>query len=410
MSPPTEIDDTAVERVTAPSIARSATRAAAVTIVACAVFAACQVKPKPLVVSIPGDDQDSVATSPMPATAGTVTFHFDPLRSLPYDGFSLPLVSPDGSRAAVQIALSGGWVTLVAGSEARVIDAGRIAVASLTMPCKEAPTDVAGNDLILGRSCDSEGFLVESPRGDGSRWIGKVAWSGAPPMWLVDDDRVNAFATLGPSGELAWSQRAKSSDAFDLVVKRGSSEVRIPAHDGASWYAPTLSWDGKMLFALRLRDGVLTMCSFSLPPNAAPALQSQIDLSWRANSQTAYQTIVPLRADAAVAKGGVMFFHPRLARIAIWGGAKGDLALTTPGTNAAITLGDGRMLCATARAVGVEPIPADGLATAPAAFTELVGIPWIPIGKKSDRVIVAHPAKDGMELALLWVTPQQPTR
>src|SRR6185503_18951506 len=98
--------------------------------------------------------------------------------------------------------------------------------------------------LILGRSADMQGFLVESPRQDGSRWIGKATWDSGEITWLVQDDYVNAFASLGPGGQLAWSRRAKVGDHFDLVVRDESGEWTLPA-DGTDWAMPSWSATGQ---------------------------------------------------------------------------------------------------------------------------------------------------------------------
>lgn len=366
---------------------------------------ACHVEPKPLIVTLPGSDDRAVSTAPLPIDASAVTFQFQHLREVPYDGFSLPLISPDGSAAAIQLSSSIGWEAKLAGRSGQVSSEGTVAIASLVMPCADPLIPVPGNDMILGRSCDSAGFLVESARLDGSRWIGKVRWDSGAREWLVRDESVNAFATLGPSGELAWSWRPLTGKDFSVVIRRARGESIIEAREGASWYAPTFSSDGELLFVLQLRDGVLSLCAFSLSGGQDPALVSQVVLSMRADRQMAYQTIVPLRNAATAPQGSIQFFHPQQGRIAYWRCGSSNCALTAPGTVAAMPIGDTRLLTATARTTATESQPPDGQATASASRNELTAAAWIPIGVQFGSVVVAHPSSTNIQLGLLKFRP-----
>ena len=173
-------------------------------------------------------------TKPFSNSDTRIRFQFAHIRTVEYDGFTLPILSPDGCWAAVQISSAADWPTLLASVDGGVPDAGRIAIAPL---CADASTPllaVLGNDLLIGRSCDSEGFLVESPRVDGARWIGKVSWQGGEPTWLVADEDVNAFASLGPAGEIAWCHRRRDVEKFSILVKRGES-FQTRTHARSEW-------------------------------------------------------------------------------------------------------------------------------------------------------------------------------
>jgi hypothetical protein len=177
----------------------------------------------------------------------------------------LPLISPDGRFVATQTGIAPTWPTIVAGPEAEVPSLTRIEVyqldrrTSVSESQRNAPVLMfsLAEPSLLGRSCDSEGFLIESPRENGSRWIGHVSWTTGDTLWLIDDDRVNAFATAGPDGRLAWSRRAVDEHHFELVVRLGD-ECGSNLRFGGDWLMPTWSGSGDGLSPC-LQEGVLEL-------------------------------------------------------------------------------------------------------------------------------------------------------
>jgi hypothetical protein len=267
-----------------------------------------------------------------------------PLGTIPYDGFTLPLVSPDGRWLATQTGVPPEWPTLLAVPGARLPRASGIEV-----------WEVDGRELervgalprgyVLGRAADANGFLVEQPLEDGSRRIGKVAWP-APimatadgqatplpttaridefaPSWFIDDGRVNAFATMGTDGSLAWCVRDPGSDqGFALAVRPTSGTAfEVLPEPGKSWMLPTFAADATSLFACCLGDGVTDLAAGStLDQESFEQSLLFRRLSMRMDARRTYQTLAPQGSSAAVAPGSeavLVFFHPDLRRMVTW--------------------------------------------------------------------------------------------
>lgn len=214
------------------------------------------------------------------ATVSRVRVEVAPLGAIEYDGQVLPLVSPDGRFIVAQVGLAPTWETQLAAPGATVPLATRIKVYEL--PSVEdarrgrvvGPTPVSypeplEHGLLLGRGCDQSGFLVESPRADGSRWIGKVEWVSGRVTWLVRDDRVSAHATLTAGGDLAFIRRGVSSAVADLVVQSGGRESVARATDlageaEAAFTFPMAGADPDVLYALLHSSGGIELVALRL--------------------------------------------------------------------------------------------------------------------------------------------------
>ena len=353
-----------------------------------------------------GNAAEQSVTKPFSRSDTRIRFQFAHIRTVEYDGFALPILSPDGCWAAVQISSAADWPTLLASVDGGVPDAGRIAIAPL---CADASTPllaVVGNDLLIGRSCDSQGFLVESPRLDGSRWIGKVNWQGGEPTWLVADEDVNAFASLGPAGEIAWCHRRRDVEKFSILVKRGDAVQEIPPPQDGSWLSPSFSSDGKFLYAFRLRDGVLAACAFPISQTISTTPIISIDLSWRADARMAYQTVIPLRTGGESSDQRLYFFHPRFSRIAIWNPLNNRIALTSPSCSAAMAISSTQIVTSSAKQLSVESAPVEGGSKDATQSTSVVESLWIPIGRGTGSVIlVVQPGRSTLNIARIDLDP-----
>ena len=253
-----------------------------------------------------------------------------PLGTVPYDNMSLPLVNPSGRFLAVQTGAPPTWPTVLAEPAADIPVATRIDVYELDLREdikpneRRAPSMVTslGEPALLGRSCDSEGFLIESPREDGSRWIGKANWTTGEIQWLVTGTDVNAFACMGLNGRLAWSRRAIDVDQFELVVRNARGEEWVSTWPGENWLLPTWSGRGESLYFLTLANGRLDLCYANALSDAAIRQSRQrIPLSTGAIDFTAYQTVI---GQAGAIEGSLpqrdqlVFFHPGMQRMAVW--------------------------------------------------------------------------------------------
>lgn len=181
------------------------------------------------------------------------------------NGQMLPLFSPDGSFAAVQVGAVVPWEIVTAESTRLVPLGARIAIYDLEEREASPPTptepgrvvELARNTgaesslasgLILGRSADGDGFLVESPRPDGHRWIGKVDWETGELELLVGGVGQHAFASMTRDGGMVYSSRREPGDPWVLVYRARADDPdseRVVSRQG-SWVYPMVS-DGYVL-------------------------------------------------------------------------------------------------------------------------------------------------------------------
>ena len=252
------------------------------------------------------------------------------LGSVPYDNFALPIVSPDGRFIATEAGIAPTWPTILAqsggggGPEATRLEIHTLDLRIGIQDNERQPAHlktIVNEPVLLGRSCDREGFLVESPREDGSRWIGKASWETGRITWLVRDAQINAFAALGPDGRLAWSRRARDQAHYELIVRQGDREWSYASPE-QSWLLPTWSGRGDGLFVLLLRDGNLELI-FATASNKSAFRQSirTTPLASKSTLRTAYQTMsgqIGIIGLPRPTLDQVTFTHPRHLRASVW--------------------------------------------------------------------------------------------
>lgn len=347
-----------------------------------------------------------------PVVLTSVHAELTPLGIVPYDEFALPLVEPGGTMVATQVGVPPYWTTIVAAPDAPFPRDSSVRVYRLGFEQDQRGALVhhLPRGTLLGRDADDTGFLVEQMFEDGSRSIGKTAWRTGEVTWLADDGNVNAFGSLGPDGWIAWSTRPHDRDTFDLVARRGDREVFIPSTEEWSWLMPSFSTDGRWLFALRLRDGVLTLVAFplDLEPGLAPmhpagrgakgALHAQADtnaetgvsestetpestrqvataemermeampLSMRADAQLAYQVMAPVQGTSLARLGGseLVFYDPRVGGMATWNPDSGRCALVAPRSFGAVAIDRDRLVAGIPEGPVVVRLPARDRTTA----------------------------------------------
>jgi hypothetical protein len=185
--------------------------------------------------------------------------------------------------------------------------------------------------LILGRSADNRGFLVESVRSDGARWIGRIDWLQRETEWLVQDGNVNAFAVLGPNGMLAHCSRGTNERMFDLVVRGGESPTpdarggdggrvrRLSGNGTRSYLLPSISEDGSRVFAMSMRDGILELLSAD-PASDASLVQSasRFFVTDRGSDELALYMCSAQGARDGVDGRDWVLFHRSLGSLARW--------------------------------------------------------------------------------------------
>ena len=276
-----------------------------------------------------------------------------PIGSVPYDNRSLPLVSPDGRFCATQAGGPRPWETILAAQDATVPGSSRIEIHALDPQRQRTIFHVRlGEPLLLGRSCDGGGFLVESPRPDGARWIGYATWYSGAVEWLAADEQVNAFGCRGPDGRLAWSRRARDAGHFDLVIRSGGEEWTVAAQ-GGDWLLPIWAGDGDGLFVLRLEDEALELTYMSAEsPESTRESIVRLRLGSEMTRHDAYQCLASHAYTAGVPHPGgtfLLFWHPAADRIGLWRplSSPGAATLLEPGSMAAVVDPSGFVLVAT---------------------------------------------------------------
>ncbi len=275
-------------------------------------------------------DLSHVLDKPIGKRAGrTVTAQVlaeaQPAGTISYDNETLPLVSPDGLLIATQTGFAPSLDTILARPGAAPPRTTRIEIYEIPLTVGDLPQlrAVVDQAVVLGRACDSQGFLVEAPQENGSRWIGLASWQTGEVSWLVaDDNAVSAFATLGPSGRLAWSSRPVNGTGFSLMVRFGADEWSLPS-EGGDWLMPTWSGVSDGLFALLLRDGAIE--AVHLVAADAMSVRRTIRRMPLAISgctlSTAHQTLNATVVNAMAAAPQyeqLFFFHPAELCAAVW--------------------------------------------------------------------------------------------
>jgi hypothetical protein len=251
-----------------------------------------------------------------------------PRGTIPYDNMTLPLVSPDGRYIVTQTGLSPEWSSVLAQRGALVPELTRLEIYELSGTGNDPPylhASVTEEAVLLGRSCDADGFIVEAPQLNGSRWLGHASWTTGEVTWIVQEESVAAFGVLGPDGRLAYSSRGLDDEHFDLVVRMGEEEWRLEAR-GADWLMPTwaCAGEGNGLFALMLRGDMLD--AVHMDASSETRMRRTIQRLPLANSnadpRTAYQTIaggvVTPAVGSPVTRDAFVFFHPVRFRMAVW--------------------------------------------------------------------------------------------
>ncbi len=296
----------------------------------------------------------NVGDAPRPAprkrtdTAG-IAAAILPLGSVPFVNRALPLVSPDGASVATVAGDAPPWPTVLAEPGAPEAPASGVQIFRLDRSAGVARGVAAVPEpVLLGRGGDAAGFLVESVRSGGARWIGRVPWNAGAIDWLVGGEEVNAFAGLGPGGRLAWSRRRAQSDAegdaggepdhFDLVVRDGA-QVFVVSAQGGDWLLPTWSDGGAAFYVLRLESGRLELRYLSVAGGSITTVAA-LHLADAARRADAYQAMASSARMVGVPRPGgehLVFWHPGARRMAFWRPLEspGAAAFLAPGSIAA---------------------------------------------------------------------------
>jgi hypothetical protein len=361
--------------------------------------------------------------SPDASVSSQVTMAFADLGAIPYDGVVLPLISPDGRFAATQTGDPTPWPVLLAQPGARSAPGVRIAAYSLKET--NSPKDPALQlipwsaelpaGLILGRSCDSTGFLVEAIQPSGSRWIGKVSWLSGTVAWLAQGDTVCAHAALGPSGELAFMRRSGDSATADLVLRvpSRSGEV-VLSNPGVSYDYPIFTDEPGIVYVFSRSSQGLDVHAVSLPKTggfAGISISATHHLLDRADEVSAYQAAAPVQTPfprAGVVGGAgkprteLLFMHPSWGVIGVFDWKTSSIYPLSKGAVAAVPFSDAEkrgFLTTTKHGLAFErahesgPVPAGSVRAEPVSIVAEPLLPRLTTDEKWPYLLIG-PAQD----------------
>jgi hypothetical protein len=269
---------------------------------------------------------------------------------LPWDRVTLPVISPNGLHAIVQLGKTPAIAELCGNVNTQISNT-TIELHALdpVQGRRIAPLVVGRNGLLLGRCANDQFALVSSPNGAQGRWIGKIDWNTGALRWVVTDDAINSFPTTNERGDIAWSSRTQDSDRFHLVVKTARGERTLD--DGASdWLLPMFVGVDR-LRAYQIIEGKLALVEFDL--RAANPMQTSIALPILQSGATraiVWQIATTNPLSAASSKHA--FYHPIRKRMVIWQPTQAvETIALAPSSVAAAPVADGTWLVATANRV-----------------------------------------------------------
>ncbi len=329
-----------------------------------------------------------------------------PLGSVATDRVTLPVLSPDGRHLAVQTGVAPDLATALARPGQRPPLASRIALYRIG-PSSIVRLGETDGGLVLGRAADNRGLLVESPRPDGTRWIGRLEWEGELDEieWLVQDGNVNAFATLGPRGELAYSARDPAETRFDLVIRGGDGTARLLGEGVRSFVQPVFAPDGSAVWFFTLRDGVLELSSAN--PSSSEALRQSLVRAFvtdRANDETAARMVAPQGVRDGATAAGWLVFHPALGGLARWN-ALGGVQPVGEGVLVVAPLADGRevqLVGERLRLVSPGAVSAAGVKDAGTTILEELAVPrTLGVVDGRPTILLVVPEPQGVRLVVV---------
>gem|GEM_PF-2241109 len=269
-----------------------------------------------------------------------------PAGVLPWDRFTLPVLSPNGLHAIVQLGESPP-VTVLCGESNEIVNSTTIELHALD-PMRGrriAPLQIKRSGLILGRFAHDNAALVESPNGEYGRWIGQIDWATGALDWLVADDSINCFPAMNIYSDLVWSRRTKAEDRFHLVVKTPNGQRIIDDGEG-DWLLPRFVGIDR-LRAFKILHGQLSLVEFDLRAND-PLLTSISLPLLNSGATRAIAWQIATTNPSSLSNETYAFYHPIRKRMMIWQPNQSiETILLTPNSVAAAPVEDGTWLVAT---------------------------------------------------------------
>lgn len=270
-----------------------------------------------------------------------------PLGHIDFDRQILPQVAPNGHAIASQVGEAPDWPTMLAEPGAS-IPRTRITALKINDDGKLMPIvwPSSTNGMLLGRSADTRGVLVESPRADGSRWIGVLPWATGEVDWLITTQQVNAHAII-VGNTLAWCQRDIGEAHWTIRVRDLTTGAEAAIQSNASLAFPLITPDERTVLALAVGEERLRLQSHAIERSSRGirlgGLKARIDLGIGGEGLIrAYQTMLPAQAtpqrstttaaanQSSLAGSLVLIYHPGIAAMALIDAERGEFTPLAP--------------------------------------------------------------------------------
>ena len=298
-----------------------------------------------------------------------------PLGSIPYDGLTLPLVTPDGRWLITQTGSIPQWESLLAEPGAVPPSSNDLRAFEITdaqlrakdwAPSRNSTGELSGSataGLLLGRCAGIDGqgtsatgwVLVERPNPDASRWIGKLSIQTGTVEWLVQGSAVNAQAILLRDGTLMYTRRMPNQAAAELVIRppAGSQSVvqgesaqsadgnaaatppqeRVVRRDGWKFCQPITTPDQSMVAVLAIGPKDAQLLAYSTTqtdPSGAPLLIGKENMGLL-GAAGAFQSVTAVEAcpppvDSPL-RSSFLLMNADRQRLAVWDPTKASMSL-----------------------------------------------------------------------------------
>lgn len=374
-------------------------------------------------------------------TASRVAVAVESLGTVAYDGLSVPVASPDGRFIAAQDTPAPPREQRLAIDVTRPSTRGMNATVSIT-PLTPGVGGVRPSlevfdlqaPILLGRDTGVEGVLVESPRPDGSRWIGVAQWptdgvgGDARVRWIVRDQSIAAHAVFADAGAVLYCRRANGEDRFELVWQARDGERRTLAMPDASLVYPLMAPDLRHATCLAVDDdGAIALLLIDLSTGGNGSVGRVVrryDLTSSGGMEGASQIVAASQSavhglserDALTEAGpaptepllGPIFFHPGMDRCAAIDASRRTLVALAPKSVAAVDAGDGRALCSTPDGLVLwTPGPQAGRGTATRVLSEDY-VPRRTANPARSFVLLAPMRRSPTDLMVFGMSPAPP--
>lgn len=316
---------------------------------------------------------------PLPArtTSTRVRFAVAPLGTIPYDGTTLPIFSPDGTALLTQVGTLAP--TSTTSTQSPPIPPDRTLQPFAITPTGLVPIPwptTPGPRIAIGRSATAVGALVEQAEQDRTISIGRIAWPDGSISWLAQrvpgpgqaielrDGTLVRITAAQQHADISTttptSAQAPRADAQIIFEHPGRDAMRI-AMPGMAFAWPMTTPDQRFIavlaWALPQETDVqqsptpqseLELLIIATPaqgsrdanaPPAPPQIVRRMPLALPGDWATAQACVAPIAA-APPAVGGTLastitLLHPALRRVVLIDCATGRTAQLPEGTPSA---------------------------------------------------------------------------